>query len=328
MELEILVFGILILMIIGFLVLTFIPIPFTSLNVEAQGPFSLNSSINIFYSEDFLNKSSSTIQGFFYINEFQKTGITTPCSSTDPSLPNCDSGLYSLCACSNTNCSMCGHQGYVPLMNINDMVVLEVLGSPDSSRQNKAAIQLTIKTQSSGLIQDVSKNSVNPSMNPVGDGSIDAVSQLYIETFILPPIPYQKWLMISISRDGRRFDVYYNDTLVLSKYASANVYNEITNTNISIGNTTINGKSGFFNLYKSIQSAMNISSQYNSFINTRGSPLFNTPPPTLTFNEPKSNLSLSIGVPNIPSFCSSTNCIQSPQTPPAKPYYEWSSSYA
>jgi hypothetical protein len=324
MELEFLVFGILILMIITFLVLTFIPIPLISINVQAQGPYNLNKNNDIFESDTFLNEASSTIQGFFYINEFQKTGITTPCSSTDPSLPNCDSGRYSLCACNITDCTSCDHKGYVPLMNLNNIVVLEVLGSPDSSRQNKAAIQLTIKTQSSGLIENTSHDPVNPSLNPVGDGSATSVSQLYIETFMLPPIPYQKWIMISISREGRRFDIYYNDTLVLSKYASTNIYDEITNNNISVGNSTINGQSGFFNLYTSIQSASNISSQYNSLVNTRGSPLFNNPPPTLSFDVAVPNL----GVSNIPSLCSSGDCIHNPEAPPARPYYEWSSSYA
>ena len=325
MELEFLVFGILILMIITFLVLTFIPIPFTSSTVQAEGPYDLSKKNDVFDSESFLNSSSVTIQGFFYINDFQKTGITTPCSSTDPSLPNCESGRYALCACDNTDCSRCVHTGYVPLINLNNVVTLEVLGSPDSSRQNKAAIQLTIKTQSSALIEDISQNTINPSLNPVGDGSVNAVSQLYIETFILPPIPYQKWVMISISREGRRFDIYYNDTLVLSKYTSTNIYNEVTNSLISIGNESINGQSGFFNLYKSIQSALNISTQYNSFINTRGSPLFSAPPPTISFDV---NVSSQIGVASLPSICSSGDCIKSPTNPPAKPYYEWTSSYA
>jgi hypothetical protein len=39
-------------------------------------------------------------------------------------------------------------------------------------------------------------------------------------------------------------------------------------------------------------------------------------------------ISGSAGIPNIPSICSSGDCIQSPITPPSKPYYEWSSSYA
>jgi len=36
----------------------------------------------------------------------------------------------------------------------------------------------------------------------------------------------------------------------------------------------------------------------------------------------------NLGVPNIPSLCSSGDCIKNPDAPPAKPYYEWSSSYA
>ena len=324
MELEILVFGLLIVIIIIFLVLAFIPIPFTSINTQIEGPYDISKINNIFDSQTFQTNSSATFQGFFYIDALQKTGITTPCSSdaTDPSLPECNTGRYALCSCNTTDCSPCDHIGYVPLINLNNVVILEILGSPDSSRQNKAGIQLTMKTQSSALIEDASQHTVNPSLHPV-------VSQLYIETFVLPPIPYQKWIMITISREGRRFDIYYNDTLVLSKTTSTNIYREITNTNISVGNTVISGSSGFFSLYTTIQSATNIASQYNSFINTRGTPLFNSPPPTL-MNLPNSldRLPSSIGVPNIPSICSSGNCINNPTSPPAKPYYEWSSSYA
>ena len=318
MELEILVFGLLILIIITFLVLTFIPISFNSPTARLEGPYSLNKSTSLFDSKVFQSNASTTFQGFFYLDNLQKTGITTPCSSTDQSAPNCDSGRYALCSCEGTNCSNCAHNGYIQLANLNDIVSLEILGSPDSSRQGKAAIQLTIKTQTSAKVVD----GVNTPIDTTGTN--DNVSQLYIETFILPPIPYQKWIMISISREGRRFDIYYNDTLVLSKYTSTNLYNQLTNTILSVGDPSLSGQSGFFNLYTSIQSANDISSQYNTFINTRGLPLFTTPPPTLY----SINTQSIMGVSNIPSLCSAGNCIQSPVTAPAKPYYEWSSSYA
>ena len=332
---EIIIFGTLILLIIIFLIFSLIPFKQASKDIEAQGPYDLNKENKIYTkNSDFQTNSSVTFQGFVYLENLQKTGTFTPCSSTDNSLPKCDTGRYSLCTCTGADCSSCNHQGYTTLLNINNLGKLEVLNAPDASRQGKAQVQFTIRTQSSGNISGTNNPDINPkeSTNIVTDKDssgntidISANQFQYIETFVLPTIPYQKWVMISISREGRRFDFYYNDKLVLSKYASANIYNLTANTDIVVGNSSINGSSGFFTLYYSIQPAVNIAKQYSSFVNTRGSPLFDRDVPTIA----NSVLSLDrIGEFSIPSLCPSNDCINTPTNPPSKPYYEWSSSYA
>jgi len=321
---ELYIFGILISIIVLLLILTFSPMPFAGkLNVQKKGPYDLNKNTTIFSSNtDFVKSSSTTFQGFFYLEQLQKTGIITPCSSTDLTKPNCNTGRYSLCACDATDCSKCYHKEYIPLVNFNDICTLELLGAPDGGRQNRASVQFTMKTQSSGDIIDSSDNRLNPEKSPAdASGSSTTISDVYIETFVLPPIPFQKWIMITISREGRRFDVYYNKTLMLSKQASAVLYGSPTSDNIIVGNNKLHGSCAFFSIYNTIQSAIAISKQYGSLINTRGSPVLDENPPTLGLT--KGNLSIGV-----PSLCPSGDCIQSPSNPPASPLYEWSSSYA
>ena len=336
---EIIIFGILILLIICFLVFSLIPFKQSSKNIQVQGPNNLNtSSVIISKNSDFQVNSSATFQGLFYLENLQKTSVLTPCSTTDPSLPNCDTGRYSLCSCAGSDCSRCRHVGYSPIININGVGVLEILNAPDASRQGKAQVQFTIRTQSAGQLVDNSNNLINPDTNAIdvsgttvdvnrSGSTIDVSGKQfqYIETFVLPTILYQKWTMITISREGRRFDFYYNDRLVLSKYASTNIYNLTANEDITIGNTNINGSSGYFTIYPTIQSAIDIAKQYSSFVNTRGSPLFDKDTPTIANSVFSLDRLSQIGV---PSLCPSGDCITTPTNPPSKPFYEWSSSYA
>ena len=327
----ILIYGVLIMFIITFLVFYFIQLPGPIKNIQKKGPYTLNDQRILYKDNSFKTNSSVCFQGFFYLESLQKTGIVKTCNDTDPSKPNCNTGRYALCPCTGADCSSCYHEEYIPLIDFNDKTaVLEVLGSPDASRQNKAYTQLTIKTQSSDDLTD-------PNYNPVSLKADPSLSDLYMETFVLPPIPFQKWLMITINREGRRYDIYYNDTLILSKMTSAPIYNSDLSKDIVIGDKRLSGSSGMFSLYSTLQSAGDISKEYRSLISTRASPLFDTVPPTIDWK------TLSVGtlpldtIPSInaslPSFskgalCIGSDCINTPSNPPSKPYYEWKTSYA
>lgn len=303
--------------IISFIVLYFIQMPSTQLNVEKKGPYNLYEpgGRHLFTNNNsFKTNTSVSFQGFFYLEGLQKTGIVRNCKPTDASgsCADSDTGRFNICQCSATNCSQCNHDEYVSLLDINGgTTVLEILPSPDAGRQNKAYTQLIIKTQQTDNLQ--------------------------IETFVLPPIPFQKWLMVTINRDGRRFDIYYNDTLVLSKLASAPIYTGAVSSDILVGSKDLSGSCGFFTLYKRSQTATDISRQYNTFTSTRDSPLFDTAPPTMNWKSLSvATMSLDSVAPekaSIPSFglsglCVGSDCINNPTNAPAKPYYEWRSSYA
>lgn len=312
---ELLIFGGLICIIMTLLILVLMPSPFGSPSGQLKGPYNLNSENILFTNSTFIENTSVTFQGFLYLEKVQKTSTVTSCSSTDPSLPNCDSGRYSLCSCVGNDCSTCKHQGYIPIINFNNICTLEVLGAPDGSRQGKAAVQFTMKTQSSGALIDASHNPINPELHPKDPSGNSTSSDIYIETFVLPPLPFQKWVMLTISREGRRYDFFYDNVLVLSKQSSTVLYNSLSG-NVTIGNSNLNGSSAYFSIYPKKQSINDITSQYKSFTDTRGNPLLDDTPLSLGLN----NIALN------PSVCAGSS--MNPSTPPAQPFYEWSSSYA
>jgi len=297
-------------------------------NISKKGPYNLNDVTTVFKDNSFKTNNSVSFQGFFYIDSLQKTGIVKTCSSTDPSKPNCDTGRYSLCPCVGSNCSTCYHKEYISLIDFNDSTaILEVLAAPDASRQNKAYTQFTVKTQSPE----------DSSGNPVSTTASTTVSDLYMETFVLPPIQFQKWIMITVNREGRRFDIYYNDVLVLSKMTSAPIYNSDLSKDITVGGSRLNGSCGMFSLYDSSQTAGAVSRQYKSLITTRHSPAFDTSPPTIDWKTlsphtlPLDSIpSINSSLPTISSsfLCVGSDCINNPTNPPSKPYYEWATSYA
>ena len=332
LSIEVYIYIILIVIIIALLVLTFVPMPITSVSVQNKGPYNLNNSTNIFNSNTFQNNNDACIQGFFYLENLKKTGIATPCTTgtTDPSLPNCNTGRYELCSCDGTDCSPCYHKGYIQLMNINEIITLEALGAPDASRQGRASVQLTIKTQSSG--NDASADAEENPYDASGNSTSDTSSFIFVETFVLPPLPFNKWIMITINRSGRRYDIYYNDTLVLSKYTSSILYPNNLYQGINVGDSKVDGSCGFFNLYPYIMSAISIKTQYENNVTTRGSPLFDVNPGNTAssfgpISLDRINGGLS-GLPQLPSLCSGSDCISSPSVNSAKPYYEWTSQMA
>jgi hypothetical protein len=97
------------------------------------------------------------------------------------------------------------------IIEIDNNWYLEI--APASSGTNKLSARLRVKT-SNGT----------------------ALNQEVIE---LPPIPKQKWMFIAILRDGRRFDVIYNNEIVVSQILQ--YYPVVINSSLSIGNTGLNG---------------------------------------------------------------------------------------
>jgi hypothetical protein len=61
-----------------------------------------------------------------------------------------------------------------------------------------------------------------------------------MEIVELPPIPRQRWVFIAILRDGRRFDVIYDNRIVASKRLMS--YPVIISSPLAVGNPTLLGK--------------------------------------------------------------------------------------
>jgi hypothetical protein len=101
--------------------------------------------------------------------------------------------------------------GYTPLIQIENNLYLEISPSPIGRDNNSA--RLRVKTNNAGTITD--------------------------EIIDLPQIPKQKWIFIAILRDGRRFDVIYNNEIAASQRLES--YPVVISSPLSIGNKGLDG---------------------------------------------------------------------------------------
>ena len=294
--------------------------------VTASGPFPLTSSKTIVTEKDtksFYSDSNGSFSAFIYLNPMNRTGSYAACG-TNPNQASCSDGTFAPCPCdaATGSCAPCAHVGYNSIFNISGIVGLEVLNAPDASRQGKAMSQLILKTEG----------------QPIQQGS--SASQKYIETITLPPIPLQKWTMVTVAREGRRFDVYYNDTLVLSQKAMYMPISNISNSSfsgITSGSQGMVGQIALANVYNYRLTSSDVVGKYKEFADTRGRPYLDTKTtPTQTSDSAGLNpgflsgMTLSSFIPSAASInlCPPEGCLTAPTVKPASPLYEWTSSYA
>jgi hypothetical protein len=208
-----------------------------------------------------------------------------------------------------TDCSNCTHTGYKQIFNIGEILYLEVLVAPDASRQGGAMAQLVLKTR------DATKT--------------------YYETFVLPPLNVQKWTYLTIAREGRRVDVYYNNEIILSKKAQYN-FDSIGTAPITSGSQGLEGQLLIANVYNYRLSTKDVSTNYAQYADSRGQPYFNDANNPVSLSDlgglfPVYGSTLfSSALSYIPSFnlCPSGGCFSPPAIRPANPMYAWSSPYA
>lgn len=101
--------------------------------------------------------------------------------------------------------------GFTPILQIENNWYLEIAPSPTGNSDSTA--QLRVQTNNRGQITQ--------------------------EIIALPAIPKQKWTFIAVLRDGRRFDVIYNNQIVASQILE--FYPVVISSPLSIGNTGLNG---------------------------------------------------------------------------------------
>jgi hypothetical protein len=344
------VYILLLIVIVGAFFIYFYPFP--NATSSTFGPYELSTTNTVFDSKQvniFEHASGTTFQGFFYIVPQQRTPTAMTCNT--PGNSSCDDGRFHTCFCGTTNnCSKCERNGYFPILKIGDTCILEILSAPDSGRQGKALTQLAIMTKTntlthnvhkdasgSSVTQDVSGSSIHhdaagapvvpqvftpppaqPLANPNSqfrlEGFTDTPSETYMEFLTLPPIPLQKWVMITIVREGRRFDVYYNNSIVLSQKTVYTPASTTGQAGIITGNKSNGGYCGVLSIKGTADSGAEIASRYTQLSDTRGAPYLTLPNPT---NETPTKL---------PSLC--TGCLDTPKIRPAQPWLEWDTNYA
>jgi len=100
---------------------------------------------------------------------------------------------------------------YTPILQVANNWFLDISPSPVGKEHTSARLRIQVKGN---------------------DG-------LHTELIQLPSIPKQKWIFIAILRDGRRFDIIYDNKIVAS-HRLAN-YPVIISSPLSIGNKGIDG---------------------------------------------------------------------------------------
>lgn len=138
----------------------------------------------------------------------------------------------------------------------------------------------------------------------------------YVEGLVLPAVPQQKWVMITITKDGKRISVFYDKERVATKVLTYMPTEASTGTNYTCGSTSgeVLGLIGFPNWMKGAQTLEQVKEDHTRLTNTRGIPRA-LDSIDLSF----SNLSLqSINV------CPFGNCNPMPASAPANPFVAWS----
>ena len=312
------------------LVFYFSPSYAPKITAAAMGPYPLATQQTIvtdINAQPYYSDANGSFSAYVYLNPMNRTGAYSGCG-TNPNQASCEDGTFAPCACDpvTSDCtSTCNHSGYSSVFNIAGIVGLEVLIAPDASRQGKAMAQLIVKTEGASL----------------SGGA--AASQKYIETLTLPPMQLQKWTMVTVAREGRRFDIYFNDTMVLSQKTMYMPVSNISNSNfkgITSGSTGLLGQLCIANVYNYRTDSQTVASNYASTSDTRGRPYvgnssivlsnIGASPMDITGMTPSAASSFAssvTGLSSVINLCPQGGCFNAPTVRPASPLYDWSSSY-
>jgi hypothetical protein len=146
------------------------------------------------------------------------------------------------------DCGNCDHPGYREIVSLYGVYRLEVMNVPDAGRQNAVSTQLIVRTMDT--------------------------TKAYIETISLPPLPVQKWIMISVTRSGREISIYYDDRIV----SSSKLLNLPVETNAGgyisrAGASGLSGTIGLIYLSEEVMATNVIASKYTNITDTRGAPI-------------------------------------------------------
>lgn len=90
------------------------------------------------------------------------------------------------------------------------------------------------------------------------------------ETIELPDVPLQKWVFLSILRDGRRFDIMYDDDIVASHRIP--YYPAITPSHLQVGNVNLVGYCTHVLVSSSRLSSSEVAENRSTLADTNGVP--------------------------------------------------------
>ncbi len=185
--------------------------------------------------------------------------------------------------------------GAIPLFSIGDKFRFNVIPSGASHEES---CELMVKTR---------RPPTSPTSTVVSDEE---------EIFKIQRIPTQKWVLITITKEGRRFTVYYNDTMV-SSFRTLH-YPVIQDNGLVIGNPKLKGTFAYPTFYGEGQAFKldDVKSYLASTSNTRHEP--ELPNTESIFDIFQNTLTCPNGI-----FCFNTT-----QTPQKSYLKQWTSPYS
>jgi hypothetical protein len=138
-------------------------------------------------------------------------------------------------------------------------------------------------------------------------------TQHLMEAIPLPAIPLQRWTIITIVKEGRRFDVYYGATLQTSKLCDYVPVPPDGSRQWFAGNPKWQGQIGFFNGSMTAARKEDVEKDVKALVNTRGIPFY--------MDQVKFDFT-SVTVPS----CVFGDCNKLPDVKPPNPFAVYASS--
>ena len=282
--------------------IAYITIQYTSGKPSYQGAkqvydLSVPSQIVLSTTDLPWNAAPCSLRFAIYVHEAPRTISKVDCIDINPTTgatafaPSCADYSFQPCACVGTDCSRCvfsAANGFMSkLLNVGDS--LEFWASGYTSQNDKPYVPALLKVKT-------------------GTDS----SNYYMETVALPAIPLQRWTVVTIVKEGRRFDVYYGDVLASSTLLHRLPIPPTYGANWYAGSPNWNGKIGLFVGTNKAQSYQDISKDVEKIVNTRGVPYF--------LDQLDFSLTTSM------SSCPFGNCNPLPAVKPLNPFVVYSSS--
>jgi len=175
---------------------------------------------------------------------------------------------------------------YIPLLQVEKNWSLEISPTPQGTDHNVA--RLSISTSKAGTITT--------------------------ERIDLPEIPKQRWVFIAILRDGRRFDVIYDNKIVASHRLEA--YPVIIPSPLSVGNTGLDGFTNYIMINEKRLAPADVEAIRLSYVDTNG------------IITEKAVISLSLPSIKFTDFCLPGFPCNFITAPPANNLVKWNSPYA
>ena len=177
-----------------------------------------------------------------------------------------------------------------------------MLAAPDASRQNAAGAQLVVRTFGMAF--------------PVVDGKSDPtkpkIQTVFEETITLPSIPFQKWTFVTIAREGRRFDVYYNGGMIASKRTQFLVDSRAATGSVIAGDPNLTGKIAYVESFPDKLSQTQIMEKYKANSDTTGRPY----------------LEDTVNISDYMPKCKGGDCVKGPSVRPTSPLLDWDTNFA